>query len=101
MVNEMKYTGYKDTNGSQIYTEDTLFSPEFGEFKVKYHDDLGGLIICQASQSDGEYSFEYETIHEISYLHGHSFYVVGRGNDSRAEINKKVVAIISRQSITA
>ena len=97
---KMKYTGYQDINGLQIYTEDTLFSPEFGDFKVKYNDDLGGLIICQASQSDGEYSFEYETIHEISYLNEHSFYVVGRGNDSRAEINKKIVAIISRQSRT-
>jgi hypothetical protein len=93
----MKNTGYRDINGQQIFTEDTLFSPEFGEFKIKYRDDLGGLIMCRATKDGNDDLFEYEKVRGIDYLEGHCFSVVGRGTDRREEINRKIVAIITRK----
>lgn len=94
----MKDTGYKDVNGRHIFTEDTLFSPELGEFKIKYRDDLGGLLMCQISKDGDDDSFEYETVRDMAYLEGNRFSVVGSGTDKQNDINRKIIAIISRKS---
>lgn len=94
----MKDTGYKDIDGRRIFTEDTLYSPELGEFKIKYRDDLGGLLMCQAATEGDDGSFEYETVRDMSYLEGNQFSVVGSGADRKDDINRKIIAIITRKS---
>ena len=94
----MKDTGYKDVEGRHIFTEDTLFSPELGEFKIKYRDDLGGLLMCQPAKDGDDDSFEYKKVREMGYLEGNRFSVVGRGTDSPDEISRRIIAIITRKS---
>ncbi len=94
----MKDTGYRDINGQHIYIDDTIYSPEIGEFKIKYRDDLGGLIMCQKTKGNSDDSFEFETIHEISFLEDNDFSVVGHNSDQEDEIIRKIIAIISRKA---
>jgi hypothetical protein len=94
----MKDTGYRDINNQPIFTEDTLYSPKLGEFKVKYRQDLGGMILCRSSPNDDDASAMFDDIQEMSYLKGHQFSIVGHGNDQVEEINRKIIALIARKS---
>jgi hypothetical protein len=94
----MKETGYKDVDGRHIFTDDTLYSPELGEFKIKYRDDLGGLLMCRPAKGGEDGSFEYEKVRDMRYLEGNQFSVVGSGADKQDDINRKIIAIITRKS---
>ena len=92
----MKYTGYKDMNEDRVCIGDTVYSPRRGAFIIKYRVDRGGLVMCPASE-DSDSIHGDGIFHDLTYLAGNGFTIVGHKDDHPDEINKKIVAIIARK----
>jgi hypothetical protein len=94
----MKYTGYRDMNEEKVFIGDTVFSPRWGEFVVRYRMDYGGLVMCPASE-DTDQDTRDDAFHDLTYLAGNDFTVVGHGDDHADEINKRIAAVIARKPV--
>ncbi len=96
MPNYMKYTGYKDVNEDKVFVGDTVFSPQCGEFEIRYRVDYGGMVMCPTSLDTSETPWD-GALHDLNYLAGNSFTNVGHSDDHPNDINKKIAAVIARK----
>ena len=92
----MKFTGYRDINGNRLFVGDTVYSPEYGEFKIDYRYDFGGLVMCEADEARAP-APSPEAFHDLNFLDGKNFSRVGGGGDSADEISRNIVAVIARK----